>query len=444
VTWLRHSICDPSRRAAVGPCGNRVADPGDATGAPGLLYRALAAGFCLCFAIVAAACGPLQLPAATPDAASAVSAPVPVAPPAPRRVALLVPLSGPQRQLGESIRDGFLAARLAGATGTADADVMVLDELAPDAASACAAALAAGAEAIVGPLLKESVAAVAPVAGNALQLALNTLEPGAAAPARFYQFGLLPEDEAEQAAIRAAAEGRLRAVGLAPDTDWGRRVLGAFAPAIEARGGTLLAFRFYNPTATDYTAQLERLLGVDESRARHRAVTRQVGTTLEFEPQRRTDVDVIFLAATPTTGRMLRPQLRFVYAGDLPVLATSAIHQPGSGGDADLDGIAFPDAPAVIGTDPRSERLRMDISSHWPGGGISRLRFFAMGHDAWHVASSLATGGSGELDGLSGRLSVDAGGRVRRELAWGAYRDGMVVPLPTLVSPPASEATNGG
>lgn len=348
---------------------------------------------------------------------------------APSRVALLLPLSGAQRPVAEAIRDGFMAAWLAD-TAAGRPEVVVLDEEKPGAASAYGAAIAGGAGAVVGPLLKESVAQVLPAAGTVPTLALNYADGPVFAPPGFLQFALAPEDEARLVAERAAADGRLRALALVPDTEWGRRMLAAFTPALESLGGRVLASRFYDPAATDHTAQLQGLLLLDESRARHRQLVANAGIPLEFEPRRRTDADLIFLAANVAAGRLIRPQLRFLYAGDIPTYATSAIYQPGSAGDADLDGIMFPDAPALLGAEPRAEALRGALARRWPQGAVARMRFYAMGFDAYGLLAGIGAPGAAPFAGLSGELQADAGGRIRRRMPWAEFRDGRIVPLP--------------
>lgn len=394
------------------------------------------------FAIVAAACGPLQLPenggvatdvvdtqpaAGAPSTRSVGSTAATLA--APRRLALLLPLSGPQRGVAEAVRDGFVAAYLAEGTGAMRPEIMVLDEERPGAAAAYQAALDAGADSVVGPLLKESVVQVLPVA-TATTLALNNVELGVPTPGGFYQFALAPEDEARQAAERAVRESRLRALVLAPDNEWGRRMLTAFKPALEELGGAVLAYRFYDPGATDFTAQIQRLLLLDESRARHRALSTYLGVASEFEPRRRADVDFIFLAANVSAGRLIRPQLRFLYAGDIPTYSTSAIYAVGRSGDVDLDGIRFVDAPALLGGDPRADSLRATLERQWPAGAAGRMRFYAMGYDAYNLMRGLSTGASEGLVGLSGVLSLDADRRVHREMPWAEFRNGRIVTLP--------------
>lgn len=347
-----------------------------------------------------------------------------------RRLALLLPLSGAQRGPAEALRDGFIAAYLADGEPERRPALLILDEESPSPAGAYQAALDQGAQIIVGPLLKTSVAQVLPQAGAVTTIALNQLDAGIETPWNFYQFSLAPEDEAREAAARAAADGRYRALALAPDNEWGRRVLGAFLPAIEAQGGSLLAYRLYDPRETDFTAQIQRLLLVDESRDRHRQLSANLGVNLGFEPRRRTDVDFIFLAANVANGRMLWPQLRFLYAGDIPTYATSAIHIPGGGGDMDLDGIMFTDVPAVLGTSPQAQGLREAIVTRWPAGSVGLMRFHAMGFDAYALAKAASVGAELRLTGLTGRLQADAGRRIERRTDWAEFRNGGITPLP--------------
>jgi outer membrane PBP1 activator LpoA protein len=398
-------------------------------------------------AILAAACGPLQLPeqaagdvppahpASTQPAATASGqprdAPTPASLPT-GRIALLLPLSGAQRAAAEAIRDGFLAAYYDDPARGEHGGIGILDEEQSGAVAGYQSAIAAGATLVVGPLLKPSVTAVAGVAGAVPTLALNFLDAGPEPPGNFYQFALSPEDEAELAATRAAAEGRLHALALVPNNDWGQRMLGAFTPALEARGGTVVAYRFYDPSATDFTAEIQRLLLIDESRARHRQLASELGISLGFEPRRRSDADHIFLAANVAAGRLIRPQLRFLYAGDLPTYSTSAIYQPGTSGDADLDGVMFSDAPALLGAEPQAQELRATVTSRWPAGALGRMRLFAMGYDAYTLANSIAAGNYTALPGLTGMLSIDAGRRIHRDMPWAEFRDGRVVALPAL------------
>ena len=365
--------------------------------------------------------------------------------PYPPQVALLLPLTGRLSDAGEALRDGFLAAWYQQDAATRPR-VRVYDA-AGDPARAYAQALAEGASFLVGPLGKENVDAVARVADGRLPtLALNYLPDGAPAPPRFYQFALAPEDEARQVAVRLLAEGRTTGVALVPTGDWGTRVLTAFESALLAGGGTLAAAQRYPTTTNDYSELLVQVLGFDLSRARHREVVAAAGTPLEFTPRRRAELQFVFVAGQPTQGRLLRAQLRFHYAGDLPMLSLSDIYDPNPAANQDLDGVVFADSPWMISEDPAVAALRDYVTQLWPQGARRRGRLFAMGFDCYRLAGVLdaARGQAPEpLDGMTGRLALDAGGRVHRDLDWAVFgSDGRARALPPVASALATPAAD--
>jgi hypothetical protein len=362
----------------------------------------------------------------------APTAPAPGAPVTlPDRVGLLLPLSGRLADAGEAVRDGFLAAYY-GLDAALRPQVRFHDTAA-DAATAYRDALAAGAGFVVGPLGKENVQAVARVADGAVPvLALNFLPDGDAAPPRFFQYALAPEDEARQVAERLLAQGLRTGIALVATGEWGARVLSAFQAALAAGGGTLVASRPLTTGTTDYSEPLTALLGFEESERRYRAISAITGP-LQFTPRRREDLQFVFLAGQPTHGRLIRPQLKFHYAGDLPMYATADIYEPNPIANEDLDGVAFPDMPWLIADDPAIAEQRNTAQQLWPADARHRGRLYAMGYDALRLAGLLyaARGGSIEpLAGLSGRLTLDRGGRVRRALDFAVFgADGQVRPL---------------
>ena len=350
----------------------------------------------------------------------------------PAQIALLVPLSGRLADAGEALRDGFLAAYYE-QDPAARPRVRIYDA-SDDAALAYRRAVAHGAGFVIGPLGKENVQAVTRVAdGSVPTLALNALPDGDAVPARFYQFALAPEDEARQVAERLLASGRRVGVALVPAGEWGARVLGAFQAAFSAGGGTLVATRNFQNGTTDFSEPLIELLGFDESERRFRALTALVGP-LQFTPRRRDDLQFVFLAGQPVQGRLVRSQLKFHYAGDLPVFSISDIYDPNPIANQDLAGVSFTDIPWMIDEDPSINELRGQVQQLWPANARRRGRLFAMGFDTWRlmgVLSSTHLPISEPVAGMTGRLTVDAAGRVRRGLDWAIVgNDGQARPLP--------------
>ncbi len=365
----------------------------------------------------------------------------------PPGVALLVPVSGRQAALGEAVRDGFLAAyyeRKGRGPGPA---VRIYDVAALGAAQALQRAKTEGAEVVVGPLTKNAVQQVADATdGSITVLALNRLAPEATPPGGFFQFALSPEDEAEAAADRILADGHYRGLALVPASSWGDRLLAAFANRLRGQGGQLLEYRRYDDQAQDHGATLTTLLHIDSSQARMQRLTRVFGTQLEFVPRRRQDAQFIFVAARPQQGRILRPELKFHYSGDLPIYATSDIYEPDARDNSDLDGVMFPDMPWLIAPDPSSEELKVAYDALWPNHSPLQSRLFAFGLDAYGLVAALYGGSAsgGAIAGRTGTLSVDAYGVVRRRLEWAQIVGGIpeVLPAPEMIplSPIAAES----
>ena len=351
----------------------------------------------------------------------------------PQQVALLLPLSGDNRTAGEAVQNGFFGAYFA-AAGELDVPqrVRVYDAFG-DSADAYRRAVADGAEFVVGPLLRPSVTRLAnetllpvPV------LALNYLPDGVSAPVAMYQFALSPEDEAVAAAERALADGHRHALALVPRNDWGRRLANSFASAFESGGGTLLEARDYEPDKQDFSFEIENLLNLTQSVQRYQRLRANIGGPLQFDPRRRQDADFIFLAATAASGRLLKSQLKFHYAGDLPVYSTSRIYAMDGRSNSDLNGVLFADTPWIVDPQPWIRELGAMYREAWPSQ--RRLgRLHALGYDAYQLVAALHGARLGpvrEIDGATGRLWVDDQGRVHRRLAWARFAGGEPVPAP--------------
>lgn len=368
----------------------------------------------------------------------------------PRQVALLVPLSGDNAGAGEAIRNGFLGAYFAASADFNDDQQVRVYDAAGGAVAAYERAVEDGAEFVVGPLLRSSVAEiVSETLVPVPLLTLNYLPDDMTAPPGLYQFALSPEDEAASAAHRAIADGYSRAVALIPNNDWGRRVLSSFATAFENEGGLLLDYRTYPPQEQDFSIEIEGLLELSDSVERYRRLRANIGAALQFDPRRRQDVEFVFLAADPGAGRLLKSQLKFHYAGELPVYSTSFIYAMDGRPDSDLNGIMFADTPWVLSPHAWFAELPALYNRFWPGD--KRLgRLHAMGYDAYHLISELfnaRTGPMPEFAGATGRLYLDENGRVHRRLAWAKFMGGEPVamrPAPALEPEVLDEEGNSG
>ena len=352
--------------------------------------------------------------------------------PAAPHLALLLPVTGRAAAAAISVRDGFMTAYYQVPAGQRPR-VQIYDTGSQSVADALTQAMSAGADFVVGPLTREEVAAAADFPGLRVPLlALNFLPPERAPPAQFYQFALSPEDEARLVARRVLEDHHRRGVALVPAGDWGTRVLAAFRQELQAGGGDLLSSAQIESGRTDYSAAITEVLRSSDSLARHHRLEATLGTKLQFEPRRRNDIEFIFAPAPVNLERLLRPQLRFHHAGDIPTYATSDAFEPDVRANEDLEGLIFPDMPWMLGGD-LADAVRAAVHEAWPTGGPHRGRLFAFGFDAFRVQQALrhsGVNGNISVAGLTGRLSLDAQRHVRRELGWAQLHDGELRLLP--------------
>jgi uncharacterized protein len=332
----------------------------------------------------------------------------------PNQIALLLPLSGRSEAFGVAVRDGFIAAYLEQPAATRPR-LKIYDVAAESVASAYNHAISEGAGFVVGPLTKEDVAAVVPLsAGHTPVLALNFLDDSISPPKNFYQFSLLPDDEARMAARRVVADGRLAGVVIVPASEWGNRVGAAFADELKHLGGTVLDSARYEPSQPDFADIIKQVLQV-------RAVKGEPVT-------HRTDATFVFIAGQPGSARLIVPQLKFHYAGDVPVYSTSDSFEPDPSANADIDGMLFPDMPWMIASDPVTTQIRDSVRFAWPSQTLRRNRLYAFGFDAYRLVPSLRSNSPvspGEISGITGKLHLDDHNRVRRDLEWAQIKGGV-------------------
>ncbi len=218
---------------------------------------------------------------------------------------------------------------------------------------------------------------------------------------------------------------------LAPNTAWGQRISGAFGERLQTLGGAVTSVRYYDPAATDFSQPIREALELDLSDQRHRALQDVLSMQLKFTPRRRQDVDFIFVVAQPVQARLLRPQLKFHYASDLPVYSTSHIFTGLANAQRDLDmnDVIFGDIPWLLA--PVDQELHKAAQQAWPTRDEKYVRLFALGVDAMALAGPLSTlPATLTHHGESGILQLDEQRRLHRQVRWAQFRGGLPQPLP--------------
>lgn len=360
----------------------------------------------------------------------------------PRTIALLLPLSSEYANAARAVQDGFMAMDRANLRADKP-EVRVYDigANAADAPAMYARAQQEGAQFIVGPLGVEAAQQVATAdAAMVPTLLLSHVENERGGDVPLLQFGLPPEQEAMQAAERAFLDGRRQAALLYADTNVNQRLVAAFRKHWTRLGGTIVAEQIYPLGAAEYSGPVKRLLNIPASEARRRALESHLRMRLTFAPRARADIDAIFLAADAKHARLIKPQLNYFRASDVPVYTTSQVFsgEPYPAYDADLDGVMFGDMPWILVNDGKMARLRERIQGAWPYAHSPLDRLYALGVDAYAIIphlNRLLADSNLRFGGVSAGLSVAGDRRLHRQLLWAQFRRGRPRLIDSFIDP---------
>ena len=362
----------------------------------------------------------------------------------PKHIALMLPFSGRLEKVAEAIQNGFLYAYYEDSGQLAELEIINASNDPAEFSLQYEQAIQNGADFVVGPIDKDLVNMLQQ--RQTLEVPTLTLNYGNQLDEprqNLYQFGLLPEDEAVQIADFALAQGRHHALVLVPDTEWGYRLQRAFSKRFESLGGHVVGSNIYPAKKNDYSAAITNLLNLTTSNHRKSILQQTIKEQVRFEARRRQDVDMNFIAANSRQARLIKPQLKFHHAQDLPVYATSHISTSNSKpeDDRDLNEILFVDIPWML--DNRNNADYRQINAYWPDDSQRFSRLFALGIDAYRMIPSLRRlmiNPEEQLQHHTGLLSVDNNGRVKRSLLMATYHNGRAKLLKT---PNAINPSNG-
>jgi branched-chain amino acid transport system substrate-binding protein len=197
--------------------------------------------------------------------------PPPVAPPPPKvepvtpalptdternRVALLVPLTGPNAGVGTSIANAANMAVLD--TGGARIRVTMYDT-ATGAAAAAQKAISEGNKLILGPLLADDARAVAPVARAARVPVIAFSNDSSLAGNGTYVMGFTPAQSIERVVDYARGKGVSKFAGLVPVGLYGQRASTAFIRSVESAGGQVVSLQTFDRSAGSITAAVTKM-----------------------------------------------------------------------------------------------------------------------------------------------------------------------------------------
>ena len=350
----------------------------------------------------------------------------------PAKVALLVPLSGANAELGQALLD---AAQLALFESGGDRLILVPRDTGGNAAGAAGAARAVigdGARLILGPLLAPEVEAVKPITQEAHLNVIAFSTVTSLSGGNTYLMGFLPRQEVAREVGYARERGLARFAALAPNSPYGHLMADALREVASGSGASVTKVEFFDPRAGDVSPAIQRLLpgGGAEGSAEPPPVS---PPAVSF--------DALLLPVGGASLKQIAAQVRAAGGTAKPVqlLGSGLWDTPDTGGDPALVGGWF--ASALPEARQDFERRFNATYGHNPP------RLASLGYDAAALAAVLARSQAGEpfsqqailnpsgFTGVDGLFRFAPNGLVQRGLAVLE-----VVPQGTTVVSPAPQS----
>lgn len=173
-----------------------------------------------------------------------------------QRVALLVPLTGANAGVGQSIANATQLAIL----DTRNEQIRVTSyDTNLGAAAAAQKAVADGNRLILGPLLAEDARAVSPIAQRAGVPVISFSNDSSVAGAGTFVMGYAPAQSIARVVQYAASKGVRDFAGLVPNGLYGDRASTALLRAVEDNGGQVVSLQAYSRQPGALTAAITRL-----------------------------------------------------------------------------------------------------------------------------------------------------------------------------------------
>ncbi|WP_353216466.1 penicillin-binding protein activator [Sandarakinorhabdus sp.] len=397
----------------------------------------------LTFGLLVAACAPVRKPPPVlppPPPPVVTQAPRPAVLPAARlnKVALLVPLSGANAALGETIANA--AALAMTDLGKPQLQLVTYDS-AVGAGEAAAKAITDGAGLILGPLLGSDVPAVsAAVAGRPVPILSFSNDAGVAGGDVFVM-GFQPGQAISRVIAYARSRGVERFAALVPQGAYGQRAQLAFVKAVNDAGGRSTAVVSYGRDPEKLVAAARQVTNHDARlRASGKPVIRADGTVARVAGALApVPFQALMIADSGSAAvRLLPPLARFgAVPGQMVILGTELWNnEPGLARIPALKGAIY----ATV-SDARFNQLAVRYRQKH-GGNPSRLA--SLGYDAVLLANSLAARwplgqafprsallARDGFSGIDGAFRFTAAGVAERALEVDQIGTGVASPAPT-------------
>lgn len=271
------------------------------------------------------------------------------------RIALLVPLTGANAGIGQSIAN---AANMAVLDTGGERIRMTVYDTAGGAAAAADKAIAEGNKLILGPLLAEDVRAAAEVGRRSRVPLIGFSNDVSVAGNGTYLLGFTPAQSVSRVVGYARSKGLVKFAGLVPAGVYGQRAQTALARSVEEAGGSLVSVQSYDRNAGAIMGAISRI--------------NKAGAA-----------DAILIADSSRTAVQAIPIIRRGPSASAKILGTELWNTESSLSSPTLNGAWFASVSDGVYTQMAAKyRTRF---------GMAPYRLSSLGYDAVLLATKVAT-----------------------------------------------------
>ncbi|UTV97829.1 penicillin-binding protein activator [Marinomonas rhizomae] len=344
---------------------------------------------------------------------------------APKKIVLMLPMSGKLERASQAIVDGFFASFYKQNQARPEIHVVNVDDYAT-IQEALNAANEQQPDVIIGPLQKNNVAQVSRLELPYPVIALNQLDINQH-PKNLYHFSLNAEDEIHELIAFAKQEGATKAAILSTQDTWALKQSDEFRAEAAKENVTITSNQSYANTPRGRQDAVQKLLLVTESYARKRSIEKWIGTNVDSIARSREDLDYVYYIGKLNDAKQIRPLLDFYFADKIPMLASSTLNDSAperSTKPEDIERILFTEAPALTPKNTSLEVLPKNQSSNI----LRRLQ--ALGADSYLLANKyqlFTLLPSTKISANTGIITMDENGIFHKRPEIMTYRKGNLV-----------------
>ncbi|MFT5756571.1 MAG: outer membrane PBP1 activator LpoA protein [Alteromonadaceae bacterium] len=346
-----------------------------------------------------------------------------------KNIAVILPLSGIQEPAGSVAQQGIIAAY----NNDEEITLHFIDSNETEMATLPITFHEKNIDYVIGPLLKKNVHDYLNIIDNATPTLLLNISSTLPMNENHVALSMRREDEAIQAATTLSKQKFKHPIVFSLADNVSKRVAKSFAQQWYLSTNQQPEIVYFDKSS-EMQQLLKDSLDVNQSQKRIRSLELRIRQKIKTEARNRRDIDMIYLVASPTATRLLKPYIDVnisTYASLIPIFASSLSHsgKVDPSERKDLSGLTFTEMPWLLTSKYQDKTLAEVSHKLWPERSDSLQRIFAMGFDSVNLVKKIPAMKAAPYIrhfGQTGTLKLDTQNILTRSLLWGKYEQGEV------------------